>query len=199
MSGSDSYIGRWAPSHAISEASRKHPDFKPIPTDDPAYIMTYQKAAAFLSDCKIVEDWGCSFGSYRNNFAPKGQKVIGVDGTMTPGVDILTDLRTYKPTELPDGILLRHVLEHNDDWKVILGNALKSFKEKLCIVLFTPWSDGLTKEIVRWPHLNVPDLSFNWNEFVQVLEQFPVTWTSIENLQTKTSYNVEHVFYIEHR
>lgn len=104
------------------------PAVRGIAVDDPAApgygsIESYRLAAVFLEDCKEVEDWGCGFGTLgRFCLSPK---YTGLDGSESPAAKAVIDLRTY--TSDVDGILLRHVLEHNPTgWRQILVNALGS-------------------------------------------------------------------------
>jgi len=71
-------------------------------------IQTYKLAADFLKDMSTVEDWGCGAGGFRKFY--KG-KYKGIDGSANKYVDKVADLRTYRSSV--DGILVRHVLEHN--------------------------------------------------------------------------------------
>lgn len=143
--------------------------------------VTYRKASDFLGDC-AVEDWGCGTAWARQFF--KNYK--GVD--WAPGfADIVADLRTHKTQT--DGILLRHVLEHNYDWEKILQNALQSSK-KLCLIIFTPFQET-TREIVFNHGVDVPDIGFKKED----LTRFFPNWTE-ETLQTATQYNTETIFYI---
>jgi hypothetical protein len=91
---------------------------------------------------------------------------------------------------------MRHVLEHNYDWKLILENACNSFTQKMCLVLFTPFSDE-TKEIAdNLNHgVDVPDLSFDKNELIAIFNQHGIHYEVI-TLSTLTGYYVEHVFYL---
>jgi hypothetical protein len=99
---------------------------------------TYQMAAAFLADVDTVEDWGCGAGGFKRFcLAPTYR---GIDGSRTPHADEIVDLCAYRSTA--EGILLRHVLEHNPRWLTMLDNALASFTRKLCLILFTPLSQA---------------------------------------------------------
>lgn len=146
--------------------------------------VTYEKAMTFLEDCPLVEDWGCGFG-YAKKFCKT--TYCGIDGSKGPETDIVADLREYKSEA--DGILLRHVLEHNIDWKKILDNAIASFKKKLVIILFTPFSDK-TKKIATNGN-NIPDLSFRKEEITDLLKGFTV---KEEIFRTKTQYKIEILF-----
>jgi hypothetical protein len=114
---------------------------------------TYEIAAKFLADMKTVEDWGCGYGGFKP-FC-KGQ-YTGVDGSKTPYVDKIVDLCTY--TSAPEGIVMRHVLEHNYSWDQVLTNAISSAKKKLCLIFFTPLGET-TEELRFTEDVGVPDLS----------------------------------------
>jgi hypothetical protein len=83
---------------------------------------TYNLGYNFLKDCNIIEDWGCGVGGFKKNFINNDlNKYIGIDGSKTPFADIKTDLTQYISNT--DGIFMRHILEHNYEWKKILENA----------------------------------------------------------------------------
>jgi hypothetical protein len=156
---------------------------------------TYELGYNFLKDCDKIEDWGCGAGGFKYFFLQENSnKYIGIDGSKTPFADIKTDLISYISNV--DGIFMRHVLEHNYQWKLILENAIKSFQKKMCLILFTPFSDE-TKEIAH--NLNhgvdVPDLSFSKNELIHLFEQNNIEY-KLTTINTETGYNIEHVFYL---
>ena len=152
--------------------------------------ITYPLGEDFLSGME-VEDWGCGTGGFKR--LHRG-KYLGIDGSKTPFVDKLVDLRNYKSNV--DGIFIRHVLEHNYDWEKLLDNAVNSFKKKLCIVLFTPFSDK-TKVIAqnKIHGVDVPDISLNKEDLERHF--IGLKWHLTENLKTRTGYGVEHVYYVE--
>lgn len=152
---------------------------------------SYRLAADFLADVAPVEDWGCGSGGFRL-FCKS--EYIGVDGTKNPFVDKVVDLATY--TTEAEGILLRHVLEHNPAWEKILANALSSFGKKLCIAVFTPFAEE-TKVIKYYKKMDVVDISFNRDDLIRHFE--PFKWTSEEDLKTDSQYGIEHVFYLERK
>ena len=78
-----------------------------------------------LKDCKIIEDWGCGMGWFKQFVK---SKYIGLDGSKTPHSDKKVDLTKYKSSV--DGIFMRHILEHNFEWEKILRNACQSFTKK---------------------------------------------------------------------
>lgn len=104
-----------------------------VPTSYPGSAESYEKAGAFLGGQGLVEEWGCAttFGK-RYIHAP----YRGVDGGPSEFVDVVADLSTYR-SDVPRA-LIRHVLEHNWNWRAILDNFLLSFKERGVVVLFIP-------------------------------------------------------------
>jgi len=117
---------------------------------------TYKKAADFLEGS--VEDWGCGKAYFRN-FCRGTYK--GVDGT-PDGCDSVVDLARY--TSNTDGILLRHVLEHNFDWLKILKNALTSAK-RIAIIVCTPFVD--TTKLLYIDEWGIPIFSFKKEDLTQ--------------------------------
>lgn len=152
--------------------------------------ITYKLAADFMSDINEIEDWGCGTGGFKRFY--KG-KYTGVDGSANPFVDKVADLREYRSKV--DGIVMRHVLEHNYDWKLVLGNAIASFNKKLCIVMFTPFVPA-TQEIAhnKKHGVDVPDIAFGKEEVENFFKG--LKWR-MESHKTKTGYGIEHIYYIE--
>ena len=156
---------------------------------------TYDLGYTFLKECKTIEDWGCGIGGFKTRFEKENvNNYIGVDGSKTPFADIKADLTTYISNV--DGIFMRHILEHNYDWKTILENACKSFTHKMCLVLFTPFSNE-TKEIAHNMNygVDVPDLSLSKNEIINIFDKYNIKHTLI-TMNTQTQYNIEHIFYL---
>ena len=152
--------------------------------------ITYRLAGEFMKDMREVEDWGCGTGGFRKFYSGK---YIGVDGSANPFVDKIADLRTYRSNV--DGIVMRHVLEHNYDWERILRSALTSFKKKLCIIVFTPFAER-TGEIAHNKRfgVDVPDIAFHKDQIPA--ELYGLRWR-MESHATNTAYGVEHIYFIE--
>ena len=152
--------------------------------------ITYQLAGEFMKDMAQVEDWGCGTGGFRRFYAGK---YIGIDGSANPFVDKIVDLREYQSNV--DGIVMRHVLEHNYDWEKILKNALASFQKKLCIIIFTPFAER-TGEIAHNKKfgVDVPDIAFHKEQIGAAL--YGLRWR-MESHKTNTNYGVEHIYYVE--
>lgn len=166
-------------------------------TKDNPYAMnygdtaTYLMAAAFMVDIDVVEDWGCGAGGFKRFH--RGT-YIGLDGSKTPIADKIVDLCRYHST--PDGILIRHVLDHNYDWAIILDNALASFQRKLCLVLFTPLTES-TREIAHNAvhGIDVPDLSFSTADIDARFVAAGVRFEAYTGIPTHTGYGAEHVWF----
>lgn len=148
-------------------------------------VLSYEKAAAWLGTGPI-EDWGGGPGFARRYF-PNGYKLV--DGTPGYGADVVTNLTGY--VSKCDGILLRHVLEHNVNWKFILENALASCK-KLVLIVFTPFADDT--HIIAWNDNvdpPVPDISFAREDLISMFQ----TYTE-ESFISDTQYGGETIFYV---
>jgi len=152
--------------------------------------VTYRKAMDFLADCEIVEDWGCGC-AYAKKFC-KAPKYVGIDGSESKFADKVADLREY--TSEADGILMRHILEHNHDWKKVLENALKSFKRKFVLVIFTPFQETTKVLALNASYGNVPDIGFRKADLEEMLQG--LAWSE-QSLRTRTQYGIEHIFFIQ--
>jgi hypothetical protein len=154
---------------------------------------TYKKGIAFLDGHGTIQDWGCGFAHARTFV--RGSRYIGLDGS-SPHADKNVDLTEY--TSDTECIFMRHVLEHNVHWHRIINNAIASFRNRMVLVIFTPWSETTrviaTGESVT--SLPIPDISFRKEDLTECFKEMRYTE---ESLQTDTQYKTEHVFYIEKR
>jgi hypothetical protein len=157
---------------------------------------TYSVGYNFLKGCKVVEDWGCGTGGFKRLFVDPTPAYVGIDGSLTPFADVKADLVNY--TSSVEGIFMRHVLENNYEWACILENACKSFTRKMCLVLFTPFSDTTATEIAhnRAHGVDVPDLSLSKKEIMSIINKHNIRSCRIETKHTATGYGVEHIFYL---
>lgn len=151
---------------------------------------SYVKAAQFLSDVKEVEDWGCGMAGFKNHCTTQ---YIGIDGSCTPFADKNADLAEYRSSV--EGIMMRHVIEHNHEWKKILQNALASFSKKMCLVIFTPFCES-TQKIAdnKMFGVDVPDISFRKEDITDCLKEYK--W-KLEVIDINQFYGMEQIFYIE--
>jgi hypothetical protein len=155
--------------------------------DDTSYI----KGIAYLDGYGVIEDWGCGF-SHAKRFVKKST-YVGVDGSSSTA-DRRVDLQSY--TSDVDCIFMRHVLEHNANWRSILRNAIASFGKRMVLVIFTPFGKE-TKQIAASHSLTtfpVPDISFKKEDLTGY---FSGVCVKEEMIQSDTQYGVEHIFYLE--
>jgi hypothetical protein len=130
-------------------------------------IWSYLSAGEYLDGLPVVEDWGCGH-AFARQFFPNS-RYIGVDGS-GPWCDEVDDLATR--TSHPDGILLRHVLEHNEDWPRILTNALRCCRRKIMVCLHIPMKEETTVNKPYRPergHRGIPVYHLGRTELEQVL------------------------------
>jgi hypothetical protein len=135
-----SYLDRWSAWYSKDSSLAEYGD-----------QATYKIGADFLRGLAI-EDWGCGRGWFKR--LHEGA-YVGIDGTASEHADIVADLRVYRSQT--EGLWLRHVLEHNRDWKLVLDNAVASAQERIAIVVFTP--DGGGEQIGYTEELDVPDIA----------------------------------------
>jgi hypothetical protein len=157
---------------------------------------TYRMGLGWLYEaCGDVEDWGAG-PAYGRRFCPPGKGYLAVDGSEKNAgySDVICELGEWEPEVLPDGIFMRHVLEHNEfGWQALLGHALRSFSVRLCLVTFTPFSDGATRRLRGEGDLYT-DLSFSFSELAGCLAGY--RWRA-EVLPTGTQYGSEALFYVQ--
>lgn len=126
---------------------------------------SYKMGMGWLYPCELVEDWGCG-PAYSKRY--RSGTYIGIDGT-EGFCDKVADLKTYR-SSVP-GIFMRHVLEHNEDWRPILENALSSFTERMALIFFTPWSDKT--HVVHWtPETDIPVISFRKQDILDYISPY---------------------------
>ena len=185
MTNNESNVGKW------------DEWYKELPSAPSSFrysdTPTYKMAADFLSDCVTVEDWAVGGGGFLNH----RPDAIGVDGSNTPFAQkTYIDLCNYISS--CEGVNMRHVLEHNINWKDILHNAFKSATKKICITLFIEMTPGETKEISHnlIHGVDVPDLSLSESEFMSIIHSHNPFHYTVESLPTQTGYGREIVYYI---
>lgn len=127
---------------------------------------SYLIAAGYLDGLPVVEDWGCGSG-FAKRFFSRSQ-YVGVDGTGSKHCDIVDDVRTRSSN--PDGIMIRHVLEHNPKWPLILSNALKRFKTRMALVLYLP--PGPSDLLIEDPKAGFPSIWIGQDKFLPMISQF---------------------------
>jgi hypothetical protein len=148
---------------------------------------TYQLAAKWVAGCATVEDWGC--GERRlEQFMRPGSAYLGVDGSGSYA-DVREDLAARK-TEA-EGIVMRHVLEHNENWAEILDNAIRSCTRRLFIALYTPAAEE-TRALDRPDVAHCPVISFRLGDITGRLAGWG-RWKPAETVTTAGDYGQEIV------
>jgi len=153
--------------------------------------VTYRLGMEFLDGHGAIEDWGCGFTHAR--YFVSQSRYIGIDGS-SKWADKIADLRAY--TSDTECIFMRHVLEHNLDWKRILANAVASFRQRMVLIIFTPFCDtthviSSSQTVTAVP---VPDISFRKEDLTALFEGLKYSEQAVE---TDTQYGTEHLFYLE--
>jgi hypothetical protein len=133
---------------------------KPFPYDD---TVTYRLAGDWVSNRGQVEDWGCGT-AWMRRFV-EGGPYRGLDGAWSRFCDEVVDLRTYR-SDTPCAVM-RHVLEHNADWREIASNFSDSWHDRAALVLFIPPQvEDLDVGGPEWP---VPDLAISGPDLFEIL------------------------------
>lgn len=184
---SESMLGRWAPLYDGVTHRGSYGYYSP----------TYQAAAGWLSDCHTIEDWGGGLGWFRR-YLTLGQRELYrcVDGTASPFVHEVADLASYRANPKPDGILLRHVLEHNTRWLTVLDNLLGSYRKRAVVVVFTPFGDRTRDLGEDESGLDVPVISFAMED-VRAAMGAQAQRVEVHTGKGCGHYQVETVFYLE--
>jgi len=156
---------------------------------------SYQKAADFLDGHgAVVEDWGCGTAFARTFF--KQSQYVGVDGSWSKFCDKHADLHDYRSTA--DCILIRHVLEHNYNWKPIVENAVASFQKRMVLVTFMPFADQThvahvyTADTPNVAYKDIPDVRLNRDELVSVFKSLLIR----EEASSTPNLGSETIFYL---
>lgn len=145
--------------------------------------QTYKVGMEFLNDCNEVEDWGGGTG-YAKKYCLSPRYEI-IDGSLSKNNNIIQDLRNYKSKT--EGIFMRHVLDHNPEWKLILNNALNSFTKKFCLIIGGKFRDE-TKIVNIIQDRGISNIEFKRSDIEQELKNFKFGYLNIDD---------EPVFFIE--
>lgn len=150
---------------------------------------SYRIAGAYLSGKGLVEDWGCGT-TYARQFI--GAPYRGVDGAWSKWCQEVIELTTY--TSIVPKILMRHVLEHNPDWRIILKNFLDSFTDRAVLILFT---QPAYRDVNIDPTNDIPTMELCEKDFNDILNR-PDLRINIEELKTNTApYGYECIYFME--
>lgn len=156
---------------------------------------SYERPAAWFDELGgVVEDWGCGCAFFKEYV--KKCKYIGVEGSMNDWVDRHVDLRNYRST--CDHILLRGVIDHNEDWELVVQNAIASFQKRMVVMIFHALGPR-TKKILthtsgRYP--GVIDMQFCLSDLMKYFLPYLVKVEDIPAVLPKYINN-EILFYLE--
>lgn len=154
-------------------------------------MQTYLTAAAFMDGLASMEDWGCGL-AYLKDFLDDPSIYVGVDGSASLFATDVDDIATRRTTV--DGIVIRHVLEHNHNWRDILDNAVRSATRRLCIVLFTPLADETRVLMTEPDYGDVPVISFSLEDLCDRLRKRPeARWDIVTIDSPSVEYGQETV------
>lgn len=155
---------------------------------------SYARPAAWFDEVGgVLEDWGCGCCGMKEHV--KVCQYIGIDGSRNDYADKFEDLRDYKSE--CDCILLRGVIDHNEEWEKVLTNAISSFKRRMVVMIFHDLGPR-TKVLFR--HTNrafagVPDLQFSLEDLMRYMLPYLVKVECIP--ADGNSPNNETLFYLE--
>lgn len=139
----------------------------PFPYDD---TVSYRIAGEWVSGRGLVEDWGCGTG-WMKRFVDGPYR--GVDGAWSRFADEVADLRTYR-SNVPCTVM-RHVLEHNAEWRRIAENFTASWHDRAALVLFIPpQPEDLDVGGPDWP---VPDIAVSGPDLMEILGRHGTRFT----------------------
>ena len=137
---------------------------------------SYQAAADWLDwPGWIVEDWGCGCAFARRFF--RHATYIGIDGSQNDYADICRvelDARFSKS----DGLLMRHVLDHNEGWRAVLNRAASCCQRRMVIDLFIPFGpvtrivDRTSPTEMRYP--DIVNMQFRREDLMEELLEYSV-------------------------
>jgi hypothetical protein len=175
-------LGRWAPWY------KAEPRFAHSYGPEDSYLM----AAGWLRGL-AVEDWGCGYAHFESlHHGP----YVGIDGS-GEWADKVVDLARYVADPPAEGVLVRHVLEHNPGWRKILASAVASFSKRMVLVVFTPdcGQPGRQAVLAHVDAVNVDDLALPHQE----IETFFAGCAVLRkhHLPTATGYQGETVWLVE--
>jgi hypothetical protein len=156
-----------------------------FPPHAPQYgaVDTYRLAAAWLDGHGDVYDWGCG-GRFAEQFFARS-RYVGIDGNAG---DDLAQVQLDC-----DSILMRHILENNPErWCEILDNALRSFRRRMTLVMFTAFAD--TTHVYKTEQYESGPLSylrFRKRDLTDLMGPLLVQEQSV------LTTHPEHIFYLE--
>lgn len=157
--------------------------------------FSYEIAGAYLSGPGAVHDWGCGTMHARGYiFADGYQGFDGADAVERLGGKKV-DFRTFNPQPVSKA-LMRHVLEHNWEWRTILCNFCASFVDRACIVFFIEPGEGPDIDLVQEPE-HPPGLQICESDFTKLLTGQNIRWVRRDIVSPDTPpYQHEVIYFL---
>lgn len=152
---------------------------------------TYRIGMEWLSDMDYVYDWGCG-KCFAQRFCDA--IYIGIDGSTDSGANYVTDLTEFN--KKCDSIFMRHVLEHNENWRAILANALAQFQRKMVLITFKEFEPGREDVVNIETHWDkktpLPVINLAEDDLREMINPYLVE----EIIIKKTGDKRERIFYL---
>jgi hypothetical protein len=150
-------------------------------------VWTYVLGMHYLEDVALVEDWGCGC-AFSRRFRRGAYR--GIDGSPSRWTDHVADLETYR-SQTP-GLFMRHVLEHNPNWRTILANALTSFTERMVLITFMPFrseqAESCPCDAGLALHAAVPNIYLPEPELLSMLQPYLTERITIQSRELETVF-----------
>lgn len=155
---------------------------------------SYSRPAAWFDEVGgVLEDWGCGCCGMKEHV--KVCEYVGIDGSKNDFANKFEDLREY--TSSCDCLLLRGVIDHNEEWEKVLSNAMASFKKRAVVMIFHDLGPK-TKVIIRHSNPRYPgviDMQFCLEDLMKHMLPYLV---KVECIPAAQHYpNNETLFYLE--
>ena len=171
---------------------------QPSGADAGSYALAAAWLDHFYEDFResVVEDWGCG-STYAKRFFVKA-RYQGIDGSPSPFPHEVRDLRERATiNHYCDGILIRHVLEHIEEWPLVWRNALLAATHRICLVLRVPLAETAQRLLAVGGN-GAPEYSLYLWDIVAPMHRagFTGIW---QTFASQTEYGQETIFYCERR
>jgi hypothetical protein len=191
--------------HPVGIGMNRSPDLYAGSTEPWHYgndDTSYFRAGAYLSGPGLVEDWGCGTTYARRFIGAPYRGVDGIASSFLEGKMSRVSLSEYR-SRVPK-ILMRHVLEHNWDWRDILRNMVGSFTDRAVLVLFLRpgpedrnVSGRTNRDDDEWPGLELCERDLHDILAGESGGLHGGEWT-YEDMETQTPpYNYERIYFLK--
>jgi len=155
--------------------------------------VSYVIAAAFLDggvDGDMVEDWGCGT-AYAKRFFTGPYR--GIDGSWSPWADEQVALIDYHSNY--SRLMMRHVLEHNWEWRTVLKNFMASWRDRACIILFLH-PEAEDHNVSFSDPNGIPGLALCEKDLTEILHQPDVVVSWVDIMTQTPPQNFERIIFL---